>query len=75
MKIKKTKCDHCGKENENTDTTVELREITAIRRPQIQREDADLPNDSFALSTWDFCDGHCALVWLRSRDGNIPTGS
>lgn len=73
MKIQRTKCEHCGKENGHIETTIELREIFRLRRPELGNTNREAPNyDPPCVGlTMDFCNPKCLLLWLVDNNATI----
>ena len=74
MKIHGTKCDYCLNSNGPMETTIELREIFKVRRPEIGIKDREAPNYDPPIVgfTFDFCDTRCLMDWLEKNNGEIP---
>ena len=72
MKIQKNKCDECGKEHDDTETTLELRKVMQLHAPQIERE-APMPplEPPISLFIYDFCDLSCLRNWCQKNHLNI----
>lgn len=72
MKLKRTRCDECGKEHAETSYTYELRKVSSIVCPQMERNDANSPgeNTDYYTFIYDFCDYRCLSEWLKHQ--SIP---
>lgn len=62
MIIKKTKCDHCGREWDICQT-VQLRKIRYDVGPFPEM----VIEDTIVLERFDFCNYQCALNWLEKH--------
>lgn len=87
MVIEQTKCDQCGAVHSLTKKTLQVREVSGITVPQVDRSDAEtssweLMNNGakkvFVLTCYDFCNVKCLADWIHagqvfnSKDNSPP---